>query len=234
MWSNSKYSNTTTCRLFRNSAAIVLATLLVAACGSWHDTSIVQPAVTATPPASAAVAGGGFALLPQTAQYLVSGDIGNDQPAYHAQSNGVGGFHMGLSHRDLRAELSAVRGWQIFTSSFEWGLRLTGWGFGDAITSVENAYPTAVANRVEFARGPLTEWYRNGPWGMQQGFTLDAPPAVGSADEPLTLVLQQSGDLQAEVDPGARGLQLRASNGALVLRYSGLLAWDAGGRELPT
>jgi hypothetical protein len=34
----------------------------------------------------------------------------------------------------------------------------------------------ARTNRVEYKRGALTEWYINGPPGLEQGFTLAKPP----------------------------------------------------------
>ncbi|MDP7645378.1 MAG: hypothetical protein QGG60_11860, partial [Anaerolineales bacterium] len=115
----------------------MIAALLLAACAPWlrrdapAEQPSSQPAAVTTLGAAEAVAGGGFALLPQKAQYIISGDIGKDQPAYHARPNGAGGFLIEMPEQDLRAELSAVQGWRMFTQGYEWGLQLTGWGFGD-------------------------------------------------------------------------------------------------------
>jgi len=45
-----------------------------------------------------------------------------------------------------------------------------GYGYGGDLLKVKQAAPQAKANRVEFERGKLTEWYINGPAGLEQGF----------------------------------------------------------------
>ena len=40
--------------------------------------------------------------------------------------------------------------------------------------------PQATANRVEYRRGALTEWYVNGPLGLEQGLTLERAPGEGA------------------------------------------------------
>ena len=60
---------------------------------------------------------------------------------------------------------------------------------------VAPAAPTARANRVSYRRGPLTEWYANGPLGLEQGFTLKAP-SDRRRSGPLTLALSLSGSLR--------------------------------------
>jgi hypothetical protein len=86
-----------------------------------------------------------------------------------------------------------------------------------------------MANRVEYLRGPLIEWYANGPLGLEQGFTLKTRPAVLGA-EPLTLALDLSGDLSASLGPQRNALRL--IGGGTSLRYTGLAANDARGQEL--
>ena len=91
--------------------------------------------------------------------------------------------------------------------------------------------PTATKNRVEYRRGALTEWYVNGPLGLEQGFTLAAPPAKRDID-PLTLALTLSGTLRASLEPGATDLELAPAGQPASLRYRGLAASDATGRAL--
>jgi hypothetical protein len=133
----------------------------------------------------------------------------------------------------------------------QWRMTLHGYGYGDPLEQVREATPVSQGNRVEYRRGPLVEWYVNGSAGLEQGFTLATPPGnrsalarraeVGYAKTlPLTIALGLGGDLTAAAEspgkgqPGARveGLTLRDSNGHTVLRYTGLNALDAGGREL--
>ena len=72
--------------------------------------------------------------------------------------------------------------------------------------------PTAYSNRATYARGAMSEWYANGPAGLEQGFTLLHAPAAAQAGgdaAPLTLDLalaerrrpkKKVGDALASID----------------------------------
>jgi hypothetical protein len=107
-----------------------------------------------------------------------------------------------------------------------------GYGYGGIQPPSPAVAPVARGNRVAYRRGAVTEWYVNGPRGLQQGFTLLAPPGPRTG-APLTLVLALSGTLHARVEPGDTGLTLSPPDGPAVLAYRGLTAWDATGRALP-
>jgi len=111
-----------------------------------------------------------------------------------------------------------------------WSMSLKAYGRGSELQSLLPVAPIRSANRVEFHRGALNEWYANGPLGIEQGFTLTERPA-GSPLDPLTLTLALSGELSASVDPGARGLTL-ADHDTPLLRYAGLTVTDAAGKDL--
>ncbi len=96
---------------------------------------------------------------------------------------------------------------------------------------VKAVAPQAKANRVEYRRDGITEWYENGPLGLEQGFTLAHRPGKANG-QPLTLELALRGDLLTALETGGRGLELRDKDGKAVLRYTGLIARDANGREL--
>jgi len=119
----------------------------------------------------------------------------------------------------------------------QWVFALRAIGYGDALAPVPAAQLHASANRVEYARGTLTEWYVNSPFGVQQGFTVErAPDLTGfqnlsGLDAPLTLALAFSGAAQVSDDGCA--LTLLRPDGTTALRYAGLMAYDATGRELP-
>ena len=108
------------------------------------------------------------------------------------------------------------------------GLRLAAYGYGERLQTPAPASIHAAGTRIEYRRGPLTEWYVNAPQGLEQGFTLrerPEPPQGG----PLEIELAVSGGLQ----PALVGehIELRR-DGRAVLRYTDLRAWDAAGREL--
>ena len=107
-------------------------------------------------------------------------------------------------------------------------VRLRATGYGGSLQPVVAAVPAAHANRVSYRRGSLTEWYANGPLGLEQGFTLKAPPA-GARTGLLSVALSLSGSLQPSLGRDARSLSFAGSN----LRYTGLTAFDARGHKLP-
>jgi hypothetical protein len=82
---------------------------------------------------------------------------------------------------------------------------------------------------VEYVRASATEWYINGPAGLEQGFTINKRPSV-AGNEPLTVALAVSGGMATE--SGENGLALTDLKGTPFLDYSGLTAFDAAGREL--
>jgi hypothetical protein len=106
-------------------------------------------------------------------------------------------------------------------------LQLIGWGCGDRIESLPAAMPHAHANRVELRRGPVLEWYENGPFGLQQGFTLDRAPRTCGNDDAVQLVLASSTDSAMSIEGDGKALV------AGSFRYGDLAAFDAEGREMP-
>src|SRR5258706_5693746 len=82
-----------------------------------------------------------------------------------------------------------------------WGLALQGYGYGNDVKLVGSAEPRVRANRVEYQRESLTEWYVNGPMGLEQGFTIDKAP--GKADgTPLTIAISLTCNLEAVLYDG--------------------------------
>lgn len=101
---------------------------------------------------------------------------------------------------------------------------------------------TASANRIEYRRGALTEWYINDEQDLEQGFTLTAPPqsAIQNPKSEIVLDLALISDLRLNLtDDGAAidfttpgGPSSSSGQSVRVLRYSDLHASDAAGRAL--
>ena len=107
-------------------------------------------------------------------------------------------------------------------------LHLAAYGYGDRLRTPAPPLIESRGDRVEYRRGPLTEWYSNQSRGLEQGFTLrDRPASAGSG--PLTLEMELSGDLMPVL--AGRDVLLER-DGHEVLRYAGLHAWDVAGRDL--
>jgi hypothetical protein len=167
-----------------------------------------------------------IARLPMAAQASISQALGRNDGAYHAVA-GDGGVRAENARHDLTARFSAA-GVEVSSENERLTLALRAYGYGDALRPVVGAEPQAEANRVVYRRGPLDEWYVNGPLGLEQGFTLDAPP-VGPREGALTLSMTVGGTLDAQLDADGDGLAFASSS----VRYDGLFAMDADGRDLP-
>jgi hypothetical protein len=105
-------------------------------------------------------------------------------------------------------------------------LSLIALGGRGALRATSPAAPRTRANRVTYRRAGLTEWYANGPAGLEQGFTVARRPADGA--DRLVVVLRMSGDLR----PKLNGSGVLLSGAGTRLRYGGLSAVDARGRPL--
>ncbi len=123
------------------------------------------------------------------------------------------------------------KGVQVHSGKSTFGLILRGYGYGDKLATLKASLPNAMANRVEYSRGSVTEWYINGPLGLEQGFTLSRPP-MERHEGPVTLGLQISGDLAASVGLQKDDMTLKQGNGSAALSYRGLTAYDSTGRQL--
>jgi hypothetical protein len=109
------------------------------------------------------------------------------------------------------------------------GLSLVGVGRGHLDAPVTAVSPMRAGSRVLYRHGSLSEFYGNGPYGLEQGFTLRhrSLPATGS----LVLALRVRGSLV----PKQVGSQIlfRTHAGVTALSYGQLSAVDAIGRRLP-
>jgi hypothetical protein len=165
--------------------------------------------------------------LPMSARVRVSSAIGSDRRQYYFFSQ-AGAFRVRPGH-GLSAEFTK-RGATFDAEGSTWGLTLRKYGYGALQRRAVSSDLRAQRNRIEYRYAGLTEWYVNGPAGLEQGFTLGTRPGL-SRHEPLTLELAVSGGMATQLDSDRRGLTI-LKNGNPVLRYSGLLVNDAKEQEL--
>jgi uncharacterized repeat protein (TIGR01451 family) len=164
-------------------------------------------------------------------QYAFSAAVGRDQPGYHPAMES-GGLHADNAAQALAVDFTAA-GVTVRSGAVDWTWQLSAYGYGDSLSPVAPAAPVAAVNRVEYRRGAVTEWYVNGPLGLEQGFGLAAPPAGGLSEGALTLAMALAGSGRAELGADGRSLSLTDPTGRPLLSYGGLLVTDAAGRELP-
>jgi hypothetical protein len=169
-----------------------------------------------------------LASLPLSAQGAVSAALGADEPAYRLAPAGPGVFAAANAAQRLSATFRPS-GVEIHTAGIALAMRLLDAGEGAAVAS---RTPDVHANRAVYPHRGLSEWYANGPLGIEQGFTLRAPPRR-SADERLALTLAFSSNARATLASGGHALTMRR-RGFAPLHYGGLIATDARGRALPS
>lgn len=167
--------------------------------------------------------------LPLPVQYAFSRDVGRDNFAYHVRPVSAS-YVLDNPAQRLRAMIDGGA-LSVASDDARWDLALAGWGRPTAMRPLPEASAQHIAaNRLDVSFGDLTAWYANGPLGLQQGWTLAQRP---DGDGPLQLALRLGGDLQPAVSDDGRALELRDVNGAVRLRYGGLLAFDAAGQPAP-
>jgi len=167
--------------------------------------------------------------LPPAAQFSISQALGQDNSAYYVRA-GSQGLEAENPRHHLLADFSSV-GASIRSGGARWGLALYAYGRGEALRPVDAATPRADANRIEYRRGSLREWYVNGPFGLEQGFTVNEPPSP-HGHEPLTVALRFSDGVVATLDKHKTSATLRLRGTKLQFGYNGLTATDADGKQL--
>ncbi|MEY2515096.1 MAG: hypothetical protein QOJ89_2454, partial [bacterium] len=214
-------------------AAVLLPGSGGVAVSSWQ--SVTAPAGLSVPRLGPAGSGAGAPAslgawrgLPGPAQSAVSAALGRESAAYHATPV-AGGLALRSSAGGVNARFDRS-GVHLHAGGADVGLALRSVGYGSALDGLPVVAPRAHANRVEFAHPGISEWFVNGPAGLEHGVTLAHRPA-GVRQGRLTLGLALAGTTTAVVDGDGRGATLR--DGAGSLRYAGLWAVDARERRLP-
>ena len=112
-------------------------------------------------------------------------------------------------------------------------LGLAAIGRGSRLESLPAVAPQRHLGRVSYtrSRNGVIEWYANGPFGLEQGFTLAHRPAGAGR---LTLAVGSvPGGERARIAPDGSSLVILGSGHRALLRYGSLTVTDAAGRRLP-
>jgi hypothetical protein len=201
--------------------ALVLGALAAAA--SVLERGDGSPVASSRARSAPATARLGLASLPAAAQGPVSAALGRDDPAYRVRAR-AGALRAANPAQHLRATF-ARDGVLVADGAARVGLSLLTRGSGHSLQRLPAAAPALTGGRVEYRHGPVSEWWTNGPLGLEQTFEESAPTAT----EPVTLALAVSGNMHARLANGAVLLH----RAGVSLRYAGLRATDARGKRLP-
>ncbi|MCW1913096.1 FG-GAP repeat protein [Luteolibacter sp. GHJ8] len=113
---------------------------------------------------------------------------------------------------------------------FDSGDKTGGWQVGFRYSGAGTTSAVAVeGTRAEFLhRDGVREWFDNGSSGIEHGFTLDRRPPQGAR-----LEIALDGMIAVRESPdNTANLLLQDTHGNARLRYAGLKAWDADGKDL--
>ena len=210
--------------------ALVAAALLSLALGAalYEGLGGGRSSVAPTAVRSHAFSQKGLLSLPLAAQGPVSAALGGDSADYWVSTD-EGGFRAANPAQHLSSSFTSS-GVSVSSGATNLGLSLRAVGYGSSLSTLGQVAPRVKGNRVFYAHLGLSEWYANGPLGLEQGFTIPKAPA-GYPGGSLTLSLALSGNVQASLAPGGRSITLTRA-GKTVLRYTGLSATDARGHLL--
>jgi hypothetical protein len=180
---------------------------------------------------STGAAAGGLSSLPLAAQGPISAAIGGDGRSYRVSATAGRGLEAFSAAQHLRSRFGPA-GVELSSGTGTLGLGLRQIGYGASLGAVARVTPTVEANRVVYAHPQVSEWYANGPLGLEQGFTLPRPPSAARSGR-LTLSLALSGNLTGALATDGRAVTFRRP-GASSLHYRALVATDSRGHTLPS
>jgi uncharacterized repeat protein (TIGR01451 family) len=200
-------------------AALGVVVVALAMAGGARSSAATPPDAAAPPDAPAAHACGASASATRAASYAavpegVSGLVA-DNPAH--------GFGVRFSAEGT-VILPADAGRDA------WALRLTLLRHGRAgdLRDAAGPAPLVLGDRVETSRDPrLSEWFLNGPKGLEHGLDLDATTPAALLEFEFGLATT----LAPKVSPDHRSIRFLDAAGRTVLAWNSLRVVDAGGRE---
>ncbi|HEB70791.1 MAG TPA: hypothetical protein ENI88_14420 [Desulfobulbus sp.] len=168
--------------------------------------------------------------IPLGGQYAISRAIGMGQPDFHIRPQ-KGGSLLNNTAQHFTASIFDNGGLKIRTRDHHIEMRLTELGNQNQPLQSQPAHAKGSANELTYDHGLFSQWFINGPMGLQQGFTLNQRPARDDPDR-LVLALELESDLKPYRTADGRGIDFATEDGKVVFRYSGLMVTDAGGRQL--
>jgi hypothetical protein len=173
-------------------------------------------------------------VLPEAAVGPVSAAIGASDPAYRAHTvAGLTGAASAYNRRQGFHTSFTAAGVAVASRHARLDMRAAFAGFSGASTALPAVAPRAASNRVSYRYPGLEAWYVNGPYGLEQGFTVARAPSSASSGGLYTVELALGGTVSAPLTTGGTTLMLRSQSGGTI-RYGGLRSFDANHKSLPS
>ncbi len=173
--------------------------------------------------------GQGLSSLPLAAQSAVSRGLGADQSSFFARRTPSGAVSLNNVAQGLHATLTTGSIALSGAHGLRLGLSALAIGRIGRLEPVSGfSAPSLDRNRVAYASASVSEWFANGPLGVEQGFTLRRRPA---GNGPLTISQTVSGNTLVRLSGGGHGVTFKSPAGALT--YEQLVVTDASGTRMP-
>jgi hypothetical protein len=168
--------------------------------------------------------------LPVGARAAVSRGLGGDQRNFFAKQTAPGVVLLNNPVQGLRATLSDGRLALSGARGLRFGLSSLAVGRGGSLVRIPlRGAGSLRQNKVVFSSpAAVSEWFANGPWGVEQGFELVRRP-TGSGRLLISQML--SGNATGRVAAAGQSVTFSSPSGAL--RYEELDVTDATGTRIP-
>jgi len=173
---------------------------------------------------------GSLASLPLTARGPISARLGAEAAGYHLTVAADARLR-GTSQAQRLDSTFSRTGISLSAGDLRVGLGVGTLSAGGRALELGGTTPSARANEARYTRPGVAAWFRNGPLGVEQGFTIArALPGAGSSH--LSLSMAISGNARPSLS--SAGQSVLFARGTTALRYGALRTTDAAGRVLPS
>ncbi|HXM87492.1 MAG TPA: DUF6531 domain-containing protein, partial [Solirubrobacteraceae bacterium] len=168
-----------------------------------------------------------LAGLPLSVRMPISRAIGSKAGAYRIRGS-LGSLDAANRAQRLSMHFSSD-GVALSSGLSRFNLDTIAAGYGRSLHRLQNVTPRSRRNRVEYRRAPFSEWYVNGPAGLEQGFTLAQAGRNHPSD--FTIAMTVSGSANPGLIGKGTGVTLSHAGNAPIT-YGDLTATDARARRL--
>ena len=118
-------------------------------------------------------------------------------------------------------------------NSWSWDIGLSGFGYSGQVSSITTKPQLSVEkNHINYEYSPqLTGWYINDEKGLEQGFTIEAPPQP-KINAPLVIEMALETTLTPRAIDKGEAIAFHDDSGEHVLTYKDLIVIDALGQDV--
>ena len=161
------------------------------------------------------------------AQHLIQPVQGKDTPMRFKGQSPSNGFSFSFDPKGITYRSGTQ------DSPWKLSMELTSYGSKEHQQSMPTKKMHLDGNKVTYDRGKVEEWYINTSAGLEQGFTLKAPPSQAIANQQIVLDIKLSGNLNPRWQQKGQSLAFYTEKGDYAFNYAKLSVIDAEGKELP-